>query len=85
MHQDAREVGVANVVLMLTLGSEVAGVVRGVKGQSGRNALLGPEVTALTLDGVEVPTVHLAHPGILMRGENDRNPCRPGPEGTWRR
>ncbi len=70
----AREVQVAKPKLMLTLGAEVAGILRGVKGQRGRNALLGPDVTTLSLDGVEVPTVHLAHPGILMRGASERNP-----------
>jgi hypothetical protein len=59
----AREVQVAKPKLMLTLGSEVAGILRGAKGQKARNALLGPDVTTLALDGVEVPAVHLAHPG----------------------
>ncbi len=70
-----RELVVAKPRLMITLGAEVAGVLRGVSGQRGRNALLGPVPTPLRVGSVEVPTVHLAHPGIVMRkGDDERNP-----------
>lgn len=70
----AREIRLGGPALLLTLGSEVAGLVRGVRGQRARNALLGPDITDVTLGGATVAMVHLAHPGILMRGGGDRNP-----------
>lgn len=70
----AREIRVSRPALVLTLGSEVAGLVRGIAGQRARNALLGPNVTDVAIDGTEVRMVHLARPGILMRGGGDRNP-----------
>jgi hypothetical protein len=70
-----RELVVARPFLVITLGAEVAGLLRGVKSQGRRNALLGPAITMLRVGAVEVPTVHLAHPGIVMRGGDDaRNP-----------
>ena len=62
-----REIQVARPLLVITLGAEVAGIVRGVAGQRGRNALLGPELSPVRFGKMEVPTVHLAHPGIVMR------------------
>jgi len=70
----AREVRLSKPALLMTLGSEVAGLVRGVTGQKARNALLGPNIMDVTVDGTAVRMVHLAHPGILMRGDGDRNP-----------
>jgi uracil-DNA glycosylase len=70
----AREIRLSKPALLLTLGSEVAGLVRGVAGQKARNALLGPNLTDVVIDGTAVRTVHLAHPGIIMRGRGDRNP-----------
>ncbi|HHH31150.1 MAG TPA: hypothetical protein ENK57_22765 [Polyangiaceae bacterium] len=61
------EVAVARPRLLLTLGREVAGIVRGVKGDKARNRLLGAPVEPVRFGSVEVPTAHLAHPGILMR------------------
>lgn len=69
-----REIEVAQPALLLTLGAEVAGLIRGIRGQQARNSLLGPTVTTVTIDGHTVDAVHLAHPGILMRGESVRNP-----------
>ena len=70
-----RELVAAKPKLMMTLGSEIAGILRGVRSQTKRNELLGPAITHLRVGAVEVPTVHLAHPGIVMRkGEGGRNP-----------
>jgi uracil-DNA glycosylase len=70
----AREIRLSKPALLLTLGSEVAGLVRGVVGQKARNALLGSDITDVVVDGTSVRTVHLVHPGILMRGGGGRNP-----------
>jgi hypothetical protein len=70
-----RELAVAQPRLVVTLGAELAGLLRGVKGQGARNKLLGARISPLRLGSIEVPTVHLAHPGIVMRkGDNERNP-----------
>lgn len=52
---------------MITLGAELAGLLRGVKTQAHRNTLLGPSISPLQVGSTTVPTVHLAHPGIVMR------------------
>jgi hypothetical protein len=52
----------------------VAGVIRGVKSPWARNAFLGPVISSVAIAGHKVDVVHLAHPGILMRGESTRNP-----------
>jgi hypothetical protein len=60
---------------MITLGREIAGIVRGVKAPAQRNALLGPRIEPAQVGPFSVPTVHLAHPGIVMRkGDDERNP-----------
>lgn len=70
-----RELELARPRLVITLGSEIAGIVRGVASHAGRNALLGPTITTVGFGSVTAPTVHLAHPGIVMRkGGGDRNP-----------
>ncbi len=70
-----RELRIAKPRLLITLGAEVAGILRGVSGQSARNALLGRPATVLNVGESEVAAVHLAHPGIVMRGNgNGRNP-----------
>lgn len=69
------EVEAAAPRLMVTLGSEIAGLLRSVQGQKSRNALLTGEPVDLTIGQRTVRTVHLAHPGILMRkGDPERNP-----------
>jgi hypothetical protein len=45
----------------------------------GRAVIEHPEDDIESLKGLKVPTVHLAHPGILMRGDSERNPW---PAGT---
>jgi hypothetical protein len=67
-----KELALAQPKLIISLGAEVAGVLRGVKPGAKQTALLQPEVKALEIDGISVPTIHCAHPGILMR-PSDRN------------
>lgn len=70
-----REISVAVPKLLITLGSGVAGILHGATSQRSRNALLNRPVSALTVGAHTVMSVHLAHPGILMRGGNRaRNP-----------
>lgn len=70
-----RELRVAQPKLMITLGAEIAGLLRGVRGQERRNELLGKEPSTITVGETSVMTVHVAHPGIVMRkGDGERNP-----------
>jgi uracil-DNA glycosylase len=70
-----RELTVARPRLVITLGREVAGILRGVGGDARRNALLGPAIVPVLFGSITVPTVHLAHPGIVMRkGDSAKNP-----------
>lgn len=70
-----REIEVAAPRLLVTLGSEVAGILRAVQGQQRRNWLLTGDPADLSMGRHTVRAVHLAHPGILMRKGNDqRNP-----------
>lgn len=70
-----RELSIARPRLVITLGAEIAGIVRGVQGDTRRNALLGPHVEPAQFGSVKVATVHLAHPGIVMRkGDAGKNP-----------
>ena len=63
------EIELARPKLIITLGREVAGIVREVQGDQKRNRLLGPPFLPWSIAGDEVVTAHLAHPGILMRPE----------------
>lgn len=75
LHWLERELRVARPPIMITLGAEIAGLLRNVRGQERRNDLLGKEPTLFTIGETEVMTVHLAHPGIVMRkGDGERNP-----------
>jgi uracil-DNA glycosylase len=70
-----RELALARPRMVITLGAEIAGVVRLVVGQANRNALLGPGIVDVRFGSITVPTVHLAHPGIVMRkGGGAKNP-----------
>lgn len=69
----ARELKAARPKLLITLGSEVAGILRGVKSADARTRLLVARVEPRSIEGVSVPTIHCAHPGILMR-TGPRNP-----------
>ena len=66
-----RELRLANPRLVVTLGMEVAGVLKGVVSRRAQRDLLVPTVTELCVAGVTVPAIHCAHPGILMRSGND--------------
>ncbi len=58
---------VAKPVFVITLGAEVAGILRGVRSASAQSKLLVPEVSSMGVGDISVPTMHCAHPGILMR------------------
>ena len=62
-----RELNLARPRLVITLGAEIAGVVRGVSDDRSRSGLLGPTISPVRFGAIEVPTVHLAHPGAVMR------------------
>ena len=62
-----RELRLAKPRLVVTLGREVAGVLKGVRSPSAQSALLVPTVADLCIGGMTFPTMHCAHPGILMR------------------
>ncbi len=70
-----RELALARPRLVITLGAEIAGVIRNVVGQANRNALLGPAIVCVPFGSTTIPSVHLAHPGIVMRkGYGAKNP-----------
>lgn len=63
----AREIGAAKPRVIITLGAEVAGQLRGETAARSQVALLKPEIGYVTVAGADVPIIHCAHPGILMR------------------
>jgi hypothetical protein len=65
---------VARPRLLITLGAEVAGVIRGVTSPNAQVRLLAPHVESVSIGRLTVPTIHCAHPGILMR---------PAPTNNW--
>ena len=65
-----QELRLAKPRLVVTLGMEVAGVLRGVRSPRAQRALLAPAVTELRIAGMTLSAMHCAHPGILMRGHN---------------
>jgi uracil-DNA glycosylase len=69
-----RELEVAKPTLVVTLGAEVAGVLRGVRSASTQVKLLVPEVSPCRIGEQDYPTMHCAHPGILMRKGGGKNP-----------
>lgn len=60
--------------IVITLGSEVAGILQNVKGQKHRNMLLGGDIKEFTLGNRNYPVIHFAHPGIVMRPLSETNP-----------
>ena len=68
-----KELLIARPSFVITLGAEVAGILRGVRSATAQSRLLVPEVLSLVVGGISVPTMHCAHPGILMRS-GPRNP-----------
>lgn len=67
------ELEIARPRVIIALGTEVAGILRGVKSQAKRNALLSGAVNRIMLNGIEYPCIHLAHPGIVMRPASRTN------------
>jgi uracil-DNA glycosylase len=76
-----REISLAQPRLLITLGNEVAGVLHNVRSASAQTKLLKPEIRLTKIGTIEVPAVHCAHPGILMRRGGDN----PWPERHNRR
>lgn len=74
MHWLEEELRVAEPKVVITLGAEVAGILQGVKGSLERNSLLSGQVRSISLGGFTYRTIHLAHPGIVMRPSTSRNP-----------
>ena len=72
----ADEVRLARPRLLLTLGREVAGVLRGVSNPLARNQLLTGRASPLLLGSRTVDCAHLPHPGILMRDAGGKNGWR---------
>ena len=70
----AEELKVSRPRVIITLGTEVAGVLQDVRGRKKRNALLGGDVKTLSITGREYPAIHLAHPGVTMRKPTDHTP-----------
>lgn len=68
-----KELLVAKPTFVITLGAEVAGILRGVRSKSSQTKLLVPETSILVLGKATFPVMHCAHPGILMR-KDSRNP-----------
>jgi uracil-DNA glycosylase len=69
-----RELEAARPKLLITLGAEVAGILRKVRSSSAQVDLLIPRVEPISIGRVVVSAVHCAHPGILMR---------PAPTNPW--
>ena len=70
----SRELALARPRLVITLGAEVAGVVRGVRTGNRQTLLLKPQIEEIDITGFAAQTIHCAHPGILMR---------PSEQNTW--
>jgi uracil-DNA glycosylase len=62
-----KELVVAQPSYMITLGAEVAGVLRETEVPKAQTKLLRPETVTLKIGSFTVPAMHCAHPGILMR------------------
>ena len=62
-----RELRLAKPRLVVTLGMEVVGALKGVRSAPAQRALLVAAVTELCIGGMKMPAMHCAHPGILMR------------------
>ena len=70
-----KELLVAKPTFVITLGAEVAGILRGVRSESAQTKLLEPKISTLVIGKASVPVMHCAHPGILMR----KGPTNPWP------
>lgn len=68
-----KELKLAKPQIVITLGEEVAGVLRGVRSNGKQSRLLVPEISDLSIGDTTVKSIHCPHPGNLMR-EGERNP-----------
>lgn len=73
LHWLEEELRLARPKVVITLGSEVAGILQHVAGQKQRNELLGGDLKELATGAGTYPVIHLAHPGIVIRPASDRN------------
>jgi len=69
----ATELRIAAPRLVITLGREVAGIVRRIHGGKQQNALLTGLIEEHEFASTMYRWVHLPHPGIVMRGESEQN------------
>ena len=69
----SREIELARPRLVITLGAEVAAAIRGFSSATAGRKLLLATVHELRIGEMDGLHVHLAHPGIVMRG-GKRNP-----------
>lgn len=67
------ELEIARPRVIITLGSEVAGVLRNVSATGRRNDLLGGDLHEMIVGSKPYPVIHLAHPGVVMRPATERN------------
>lgn len=65
-----KELKLAQPQILITLGNEVAGVLRGVKSNRNQSRLLVPEISDLTIGETTVRAIHCPHPGILIRNHD---------------
>ncbi len=68
------EILLAQPRVVITLGAEVAGILRDVDGAKARSNLLGGSPAEVEVKGRVMTMVHLAHPGIVMRKNSPSNP-----------
>jgi len=68
------ELKLAQPKIVITLGSEVAGILQKIDGQKQRNYLLDGEIKDFAIGNECYPVIHFAHPGIVMRSESEQNP-----------
>ncbi|NOY57548.1 MAG: hypothetical protein GXO75_01260 [Calditrichaeota bacterium] len=68
-----KEVELAKPKLIITLGREVAGFFHDIKNPEKQNELLTTVISEITIGTKTYPSIHFAHPGIIMRQGSDRN------------
>ena len=70
----AEELELAEPRVILTLGAEVAGILREVSSPEERNRLLTGQMSdELLIGSRRYNAIHLAHPGIVMRPATEQN------------
>jgi uracil-DNA glycosylase len=78
----SEELKLACPKLVITLGAEVAGALHPEVLMKDWGELLGGDQTTFTLRDFTYTAYHLAHPGIVTRADDPRNPW---PEAHWNR